>query len=123
MKTILDTLRARAIAWAGRASLEELSVLPESILLGTKDVPVVKSRFTNRGNRFPRSLKKMRRKTSKEDTTLIRERMSGLAIGSPEYKEMRNTLSKELGLSRRPVASATNGFERAAKRKAGQKKK
>lgn len=136
MKNVLESLRSRAVSWfqsgraaswAENASLEQLGNLPGEVLGIQSETTEVMVPVAPRVQieAVPSGTKKRRRTIvkhaqfvmSQEQVAMVREEMSSTEPGTPAYNNKRDELCRDHGFTRRQIASAVNGKERAAKRK------
>ncbi|OHB13914.1 MAG: hypothetical protein A3G05_00345 [Candidatus Zambryskibacteria bacterium RIFCSPLOWO2_12_FULL_45_14] len=119
MHTLLDSLRAKLVAWAREASLEQLGKLPEE-LFNTFNTQVTEGE--NGSSKLPRIRKRVRTSMTRADADHVRSVLAKYEKGSEKYFEARDKIARETRFTRKQIGAAMVGLESAAKRKEARKK-
>lgn len=116
MATILEFLRTRVVTWVQNATMEQLGKLPGEIFGTTATI------VNANGSKSGRIRKHTRKAMTRADGDTVRLKLESFERNSPKYFKERDRIAREMGFSRRQIAAAVSGLERAAKRKKSGKK-
>ncbi len=125
MSNLLNGLRAKLVAFAQTATMADLERLPEDIFFSPakKVAAVVKPAETGNGEkkRRMRLRKHTQKHMTRHDGDSVRAALAEFEKDSEAYLKARDKIAREMGFSRRQIAAAANGLERAKRRELSKK--
>ena len=125
MSNLLDGLRAKLVAFAQSATMADLERLPEDIFFSPTKKMAVVVESADAGNGEKRKRLRLRKHTqrhmTREDADSVRAALAEFDKDSEAYLKARDKIAREMGFSRRQIAAAANGLERAKRRKRSKK--